>query len=133
MTASPNNPPTERKRLDQGLTEEAQTILQALLGRFPDLRTVAIVFDYHLDDAGSLPAGTLLSSRALTLSELLQACRQIDKLGLAVRSQHDLAVGKRMQELEQRIAALQQQLPQSKPPEDKLDGEGSEGQGQKDV
>lgn len=103
-----NQPNPEPRRLDQNLTEETQTLLKGLLDRFPDLRTVAIVFDYHLDDAGSLPVGTWLPSRNLKTNEVLSMCRAVDKVGYSIRHQHDTAAAQHIREAEQRAARAEQ-------------------------
>lgn len=123
----------EPRRLDQELTEETQIILKGLLDRFPDLRTVALVLDYHLADAGSLPAGTWLPSRNLTTSEVLDMCRAVDKVGFSIRQQHGIAAMRHIQEVEQRAVNAEQRVKeleaklthpiQSTPAEDRDDAE----------
>lgn len=87
------------ERLDQRLLKEAHTLLKTLLDNTPDIRSVAIVFDYHLDDAGSLPAGTWLPSRPLKPEEVLSMCQAVDKVGFAIRKKHDEAISARLNEI----------------------------------
>lgn len=100
---------TTPTRLDQRLTEETQNACQALLNTFPELRSVAIVLDYDMNDAGSLPAGTWIPRRALRPNEALKAIQAVDRISFQLRQQHDHAVA-------QLIRTIQRQT------EDKTDG-----------
>ena len=103
------------KRLDQNLTEEGQRHIQELLGKFPDLRSVALAFDYELQDAGSLPAGVWLSRRSLNVEEVVAVCRAVDRVGNQLRDHHDAAVRQLVKEaLQLKEKLTQQQKPPSK-------------------
>lgn len=78
-------------RLDQRLTEEAQKHIKSLLDDFPELRSVAVVYDYDLQDSGSLPAGTWLPARKLHPIEYLAASQACDKVSFSLRHEYDRA------------------------------------------
>ena len=96
----------DKKRLDQRLTEEAQRLIQSLLEQFPELRSVALAYDYDMRNPGSLPAGSFLPRRDLQPGEYLSACQALDRVAMSLRVQFDKAQLHRIQQLN---AAEQQQ------------------------
>lgn len=111
--------PEQAKRLDHRLTEEGQRAVQALLEQFPDLRSVALAFDYELQDAGDLPAGVWLSRRPLNPREVILSCKSVDRVAGLLRNQHYTAVERLAFENIRTQQMLQAQ--QSKPEENELD------------
>lgn len=107
-------------RLDQRLNEEAQAAAKTLLDKFTDvLRSVIIVFDYDIQDAGSLPAGVVVPRRNIRPLELLDACRAVDKVGHGLRHEHDTAMSRREKHMLTLISDLQQRVAESTGNKDK--------------
>ena len=84
---------SEKQTLSQRITERSQEFCQSLLSEFPDLRSVAVVFDYDLEDSGSLPSGVWIpTSRSLQPHEVVKAISAIDKVSYNLRNEHGLAL-----------------------------------------
>jgi len=92
-----------KPRLDQRLTEEAQEHIKSLLAEFPELRSVAIVYDYEMPDAGSLPVGTWLPARKLNPIEYLSVGQACDRLSFSLRYEYDKAQAEFHRQLSEKV------------------------------
>jgi len=102
--------PNPSDRLDQKLKTESEEFIQRLLDEFPDLRAVAVVFDYELSNLAGLPPGVWMPRRPLRPSEALVICKQIDTLSAFIRRQHDEAATRAIGELQAKIKELAEKL-----------------------
>jgi len=107
-------------RLDQRLTQDAQTHIIALLNEFPELRSVAVAFDYELKDPGSLPAGTWLPrNKTVEPAHFLSAAQSIDKVSFSLRYEHDRAQSRNFKDVMNKLAGMSKELDKVKK-EDKV-------------